>query len=118
MQVLAALLACLLSLLGGDGPGSQTRISFAREAGQGLLLSKATLAGGRATFHCLSSGSGNCHYLLYRDACEGSDAGAQSQCRRLELERFRLAVGARRVVPDLPGDFDQCVAAADGGDCV
>lgn len=113
MHLLTALLACLLSLFGGDGPGSRTRIDFAR-AGQGVLLSKTTLADGLATFQCLSSGSGACHYRLYQEICKAAVGGTalEQHCCRRELGRFQLHVGARRQVGGLPADFAQCVVAA------
>lgn len=120
MQLLTALLSCLLSLLGGDGPSSHTRIVRASENGVEVLLSKTTLADGLATFHCLSSRSGSCHYRLYEEICRAvAGTPLQQQCDRRELESFDLGVGARRQVSGLPGGFDQCVGVArDPLDCV
>lgn len=115
MQLLTALLACLLSLFGGDGPSRQTRLTLASEDGLGMLLSRTTQAGGMATFHCLSSRSGSCHYRLYEERCEAA-AGppADRPCQRRELRRFDLGVGARRQLQGLPQDFGLCVGSARG----
>lgn len=116
MQLLTALLACLLSLFGGDGPSSQTRITLASEDGLGMLLSRTTQQDeGLATFHCLSSRSGTCHYRLYEERCEaaaGQPAGRA--CQRRELRRFDLGVGARRQLQGLPQGFGLCVGSARG----
>lgn len=118
MQLLAALLACLVSLFGGDRPAGRTHITFARGDGLAVLVSRTTLGDGLATFHCLSSGSGACHYRLYQQHCvAASPAQPEQRCRRRELQRFDLAVGARRQLQGLPGDFNQCVDAAGDG-CV
>lgn len=110
MQSLSALLSCLLSLFGGAE--GQTRLTFASGQGLELLLSRTSLAAGQAaTFHCLSSRTGACHYLLYEEQCEAVPSGPVGHCVRRELRRFDLAVGVRRQVPGLPGRFSECVGA-------
>src|SRR5690606_41752481 len=110
MQLLTALLSCLLSLLGGDGPSSHTRIVRASEYRVEVLLSKTTLADGLATLHCLSSRSCSLHYRLYQEIyTEVAGTPLQQQCDRRELESYHPRVGARHQVSGRPGGFDQCV---------
>ncbi len=114
MQLLAVLLACLLSMAGGDGPPGQTRLTFASESRFQMLASRTTLGDGLATFHCLSSGSGTCHYRIYIDHCDAAADRAAGACDRRDLEHFELAVGARRQLQGLPAAFAECIGSAAG----
>ena len=115
MQLLTVLLACLLSLTGGEGPSRQTRLTVASGEGLQPLLSRTTLGGGLATFRCLSSRTGTCHYRLYEEQCQpASAAGSMRQCQRQDLRSFNLTVGASRQLQGLPAHFSQCVDAVAG----
>src|SRR5690606_14372262 len=114
MQLLAVLLACVLSIAGGDGPSGQTRLTFASESSFQMLVSRTTLGDGLATFHCLSSRSGTCHYRIYIEHCEAAAGQADGACDCRDLDHFELAVGARRQLQGLPAALAECVGSAAG----
>lgn len=119
MQLLTALLSCLLSLFGSLAPASSTSITRIAGSDGDTLFSKTTLVDGVATFECFASASGGCHYRVYEEACAaapGAKADADA-CRRRTLDLFALDVGKRREVEGLPADFRHCVALQEAPGC-
>ncbi|MEB1529082.1 hypothetical protein [Xanthomonas sp. WHRI 7945] len=122
MRLLSALWSCLLSLAGCQGHANldlstdahRETVVHTSERGVAVIFSRTTYRGGLATFRCVDSRSGHCHYQVYA-ACAAPDAAAGSgtataSCAPRVLQEFDLQVGQRRDVPGLPRDFGQCVA--------
>ncbi|HKU79535.1 MAG TPA: hypothetical protein VJQ42_06795, partial [Rhodanobacteraceae bacterium] len=91
MTKLAALFWFALSLFGCN-PHGQTVIVQSNSNGQQTLRSEVDIVHGVATFRCVASSSGVCHYALYADNCRGT-AG----CARKPVQAFGLPVGQRLV---------------------
>ncbi|MDQ1094833.1 hypothetical protein QE400_004246 [Xanthomonas sacchari] len=121
MRLLSLLWSCLLGLLGCQGHAdldlsvgaSRETVVQASERGVPLLLSRTTYRRGLATFRCIDSRSGRCHYQVYAD-CAASPAargGDGAACAPRLLQAFDLPVGQRREIAGLPRDFRQCVVS-------
>lgn len=106
MTKLAALFWFALSLF-GCAPHGQTVIVQSSTNGQQTLRSEVDIAHGVATFRCVASSSGVCHYVLYTDNCRAS-AG----CTRKPVQAFGLPVGQRLVDTDQPKGFVHCVGVS------
>jgi len=120
MRLLSALWSCLLSLAGCQGHanldlstgGSRETVVHASEHGEAVIFSRTTYRGGLATFRCVDSRSGRCHYQVYA-ACAAPAAGGAatpSACAPRMLQEFDVQIGQRREIRGLPRDFGQCVA--------
>jgi hypothetical protein len=105
MTKLAALFWFALSLF-GCAPHGQTVIVQSSSNGQQTLRSEMDIVHGIATFRCVASSSGVCHYALYADNCRGTAA-----CTRKPIQAFGLPVGQRLVDTDQPQGFVHCVGA-------
>lgn len=106
MTKLAALFWFALSLF-GCAPHGQTVIVQSSTNGRQTLRSETDIVHGVATFRCVASSSGVCHYMLYTDNCHGT-AG----CTRKPIQAFGLPVGQRLVDTDQPPGFIHCVGAS------
>jgi hypothetical protein len=62
---------------------------------------------GVATFRCVASSSGVCHYAIYADNCQ-TTAG----CTRKPIQAFGLPVGQRLVDTAQPQGFVHCVGVS------
>ncbi|KWV15694.1 hypothetical protein [Xanthomonas translucens] len=119
MRLLSALWSCLLSLAGCQGHATldlstdahRQTVVHASERGVAVIFSRTSYRGGLATFRCVDSRSGRCHYQVYA-ACAApvAPAGSTAACVPHLLQEFDLQVGQRREVGGLPRDFGQCVA--------
>lgn len=121
MRLLCLLWSCLLGLFGCHGHAdldlsvgaSRETVVQASERGVSLIFSRSTYRGGVATFRCIDSRSGRCHYRVYA-ACaapQPARGGDGAACRPRMLQAFDLPVGQRRQIAGLPRDFRQCVVA-------
>jgi hypothetical protein len=121
MRLLSALWSCLLSLAGCQGHATldlstdahRETVVHASERGVAVIFSRTSYRGGLATFRCMDSRSGRCHYQVYV-ACAAPAAAAgnaAAACAPRMLQEFDLQVGQRREIGGLPRDFGQCVAA-------
>ncbi|MBO9874518.1 MULTISPECIES: hypothetical protein [Xanthomonas] len=121
MRLLSLLWSCLLGLFGCQGHADLDLSTGARretvvqasDRGVPLIFSRTTYRDGLATFRCLDSRSGRCHYQVYAactapQAARGRDGAA---CSPRVLQAFDLAVGQRRQIAGLPRDFRQCVVS-------
>lgn len=103
MTKLAALFWFALSLFGCN-PHGQTVIVQSSSNGQQTLRSEVDILHGIATFRCVASSSGVCHYAIYADNCRATPG-----CKRKPIQAFGLPVGQRLVdTQQLPG-FVHCV---------
>ena len=103
MTKLATLFWFALSLFGCN-PHGHTVIVQSSANGHQTLRSEVDIVHGVATFRCVSSSSGVCHYAIYADTCRGT-AG----CKRKPIQAFGLPVGQRLVDTDQPPGFVHCV---------
>ncbi|MBO9828842.1 hypothetical protein J7373_11345 [Xanthomonas sp. A2111] len=121
MRLLSLLWSCLLGLFGCQGHADLDLSTGARretvvqasDRGVPLIFSRTTYRDGLATFRCLDSRSGRCHYQVYA-ACTAPQAAHGSggaACSPRVLRAFDLAVGQRREIAGLPRDFRQCVVS-------
>ena len=94
MHELIALLSLVLSLFGLHLGG--TRYTHEVDQGATQMYSEAWTDGDRASFECVRSSSGRCHYRVMPSHC------AADPCRQATLRQFAVAEGATRVVPGLP----------------
>lgn len=106
MTKLAALFWFALSLF-GCAPHGQTIIVQSSSNGQQTLRSEMDIVHGIATFRCVASSSGVCHYALYADNCL-----VGTGCTRKPIRAFGLPVGQRLVDTDHPPGFVHCVGVS------
>lgn len=97
----------LLLLLSACGIGGNSYSNRLVDNGHDILYSKAHVKDGIATFRCLASDSGNCHYTLYPDAC-----GGKPDCTLAPLQHFVVARGQSRRIAGLK-DFRVCADVDD-----
>ncbi|MBN6111954.1 hypothetical protein [Xanthomonas bonasiae] len=121
MRLLSALWSCLLGIVGCQGHATfdlstdahRETVVHTSERGAAVIFSRTSYRGGLATFRCVDSRSGRCHYQVYA-ACAAPTAAAGSaaaaRCAPRMLQEFDLQVGQHREIGDLPRDFGQCVA--------
>lgn len=107
MRFFTALLYYLMALAGCHQATGTTQITHIARNGVEVLFSKTFTEPGNASFHCLASQSGSCHYLLYVVRCESGS----TRCQRQELDHFDLDVGQVHNVEGLDDGFRQCAAA-------
>ena len=106
MGKLATLFWFALSLAGCHPPG-QTTIVQSSIDGHTTLHSEVNVVHGVATFRCVASSSGACHYAIDAGNCDVATA-----CARQPIHGFGLPVGQRLVDTDLPPGFTPCVGVS------
>jgi hypothetical protein len=114
MRLLTSMLYCLLALFGCDGKNTTTTVTRSQVNGQDTLFSRTTQDQDAATFQCVRSSSGRCHYLVFEETCR-SDAATARPCARTPMDHFSLKVGERRLVKGLAGQVKDCVQAETPG---
>jgi len=119
MRLLSALWSCLLGIVGCQGHATfdlstdahRETVVHSSERGSAVIFSRTSYRGGLATFRCVDSRSGRCHYQVYvACAAPAAAAGNAAACAPRMLQEFDLQVGQRREIGGLPLDFGQCVA--------
>lgn len=119
MRLLSALWSCLLGIVGCQGHANldlstsahRETVVHASEDGVAVIFSRTSYRGGLATFRCVDSRSGHCHYQVYTCAAPAAaGSAAAASCAPRMLQEFDLQVGQRRDIGGLPRDFGQCVA--------
>ncbi|MET0288807.1 MAG: hypothetical protein ABW178_04205 [Pseudoxanthomonas sp.] len=110
MRLLTSMLYCLLALFGCNDGTSTTTVTRSQRDGEDTLFSRTTLDRGLATYQCVRSVTGRCHYQLFEETCTGAADGANTtQCARTPMDQFSLAVGEAREVKGLAGAVKDCV---------
>ncbi|RDI99940.1 hypothetical protein DVT68_03690 [Dyella solisilvae] len=104
MSKLIALFYLLLSLAGCDQ--SHTVVTHSIVDGVDVIDSQIEVTGKLATFRCLRSNSGECHYTVLPQQC----AASGSACRPA-LSSFSMREGNSVMITALPKDFASCVTA-------
>ena len=102
MTKLAALFWFALSLAGCN-PHGRTTIVQSSVDGRTTLHSEVNVVQGVATFRCIASSSGTCHYAIYADDCH------HAACTGKPVHSFGLPVGQRLVDIHQPLGFTPCV---------
>lgn len=67
---------------------------------------------GAASFQCVASPSGECHYALYTSRCstaEGEGGQPATTCTHQVIRQFSVPVGQTQEQRDLPQGFKQCM---------
>jgi len=109
------MLYCLLALFGCDGNSSTTTVTRSQLNGQDTLFSRTTQDHDAATFQCLRSSSGRCHYQVFLENCPAGNAADPSTCIRTPMDNFSLPVGDKRLLTGLAGQVRECVQAEVSG---
>lgn len=104
MRIAFTLSLLCSSLAACQQPGTTMQSTSRTEAGESATW--AHLANGEAQFECRKSVTGNCHYVLYVEAC--GENGARGSCATRVVQRFTLAPGQRRELHGLPDDVRAC----------
>ncbi len=105
MENLILLFYLLLALTGG-APG-HTVITHAIVNGEDVIDSQTQVIGQLASFRCLRSKSGVCHYTVLPSSCATAGHGCKPA-----LSTFSMREGDTLVVTSLPTDFRSCVTAS------
>lgn len=104
MFKLSAIMYFLLALA-GCSEGDRSIVTRSTVNGVDQIYSKVHVRAGTATFECLDSITGSCHYAVF--AC------ALGQCENTPLRKLAVAAGAEQDIRDLPGQFQLCASADD-----
>lgn len=107
------LLFYLLLALTGCGRG-HTVVTHSMVNGEDVIDSQIRIEGPLATFRCLRSKSGVCHYTVLSRSCATGGNGCKPP-----LSTFSMRQGDTLMITPLPQDFASCVTAdpAAAGEC-
>ncbi|WP_114239262.1 hypothetical protein [Dyella sp. C9] len=104
MNKLILLCSLLLVLTGCDR--GRTIVMHSMVDGVDVIDSQIRIVGPLATFRCLRSKSGVCHYTVLPRSCATSGNGCNPP-----LTTFSMREGDTLMVTQLPADFASCVTA-------
>jgi hypothetical protein len=102
MDKLILLFYLLLALTGCDH--GRTVVTHSIVDGEDVIDSQIQIVGQLASFHCLRSKTGVCHYTVLPSSCATAGNGCKSP-----LTTFSMREGDSLVVTTLPVDFRSCV---------
>jgi hypothetical protein len=103
MHKLIALFYFILSLAGCDH-ADHTIVMRSTANGTDLIYSRVSVQGPTATFKCIHSRSGQCHYSVFQHEC-----AAGPSCSA-PVRQFAMAADTERGFAGLPRDFELCVS--------
>ncbi|PND39306.1 hypothetical protein C1O66_18420 [Paucibacter aquatile] len=106
-SVLSFSAAAVLALLAS---GCAIHVTHTESGNGSSKLSQS--AAGNASFQCVASPSGECHYALYTSRCstaEGEGGQPATTCTHQVISQFTVAAGQTREMRDLPQGFKQCM---------
>ena len=109
MNKFIALLPLLLALAGCEQ--GRTVVVHSIANGHDVVYSKVSVTGPLASFRCLRSESGECHYTVVANEC----APASAMCASPPLH-FAVREGDMRINTTLPAGFQSCVTATPAPD--
>ena len=104
MDKLILLFYLLLSLTGCQP--TQTMVTHELDNGVEQIYSKIQISPELATFRCLRSRSGVCHYTLLERSCSNQRVNCDTP-----ITVFTMRQGDTRLLSQLPDDFAACVSA-------
>lgn len=112
MSKLILLFYLVLAMCGCER--GHTIVTHAVVNGEDVVDSQVHIIGQLATFRCLRSKSGVCHFTVVSREC----AVAGAQCNP-PITTFSLRAGGSLIVPAMPEDFSSCATAspAAAGEC-
>lgn len=105
MDKLVMLFYLLLALTGG-APG-HTVVTHSIVNGEDVIDSQIQIMGQLASFRCLRSKTGVCHYTVLPSSCATTGQGCKPA-----LTTFSMREGDSLMVTTLPADFRSCVTAS------
>src|ERR1700749_3610516 len=105
MEKLILLFYLLLSLTGCQP--TQTIVTHELDNGADLIYSKIQITTELATFRCLRSRSGLCHYTVLERSCSTSRVNCDPP-----ITVFTMRQGDTLLLSHLPDDFATCVTSA------
>jgi hypothetical protein len=73
---------------------------------------QTTLPQVETTFECLASSTGHCYYLIVTSTCNETilpTGQKQRLCQVLPFQDFSLTRGQRKLVTNLPNDYQYCM---------
>ena len=109
IAVVASLCVVMLAACQQSSNTSVTRI---RANGVDTLHSRTTVDNGVASFACIASSSGQCHYLVLDARC-----AKDKDCAYPPLHRLAVAVGKTEQMAGLPAGFQHCASAVQKEQC-
>ncbi|QNK00613.1 hypothetical protein [Dyella telluris] len=109
MEKLILLFYLLLSLAGCEPSRSVVTHEFVN--GTDVIYSKIQITGELATFRCLRSQSGQCHYTVLSGAC-----GTRKVNCEPPITVFTMRQGDTLLLTRLPEDFASCVTPSPTAD--
>lgn len=115
MRLLTSMLYCLLALFGCDGKSTTTTVVRSQVNGQDTLFSRTTQEQDVATFQCVRSSSGRCHYQVFEETCATDSTNHPETCAQSRLDDFSLQAGEKRLIRGLAGHVKNCVQAETPG---
>lgn len=98
----------LVLALAGCSPHGSTTIERTSVDGRDVLHSEVRVLHDVATFQCIASSSGTCHYAVYVDDCAGKTA-----CTRKLVRQFGVRAGQRLYDITQPHGFIPCVGVSE-----
>ncbi|MHA6204154.1 hypothetical protein ACXU4B_07020 [Dyella soli] len=104
MDKLILLFYVLLALAGCDH--GRTVVTHSIVDGEDVIDSQIQIVGDLASFRCLRSKTGVCHYTVLPHSCAVTGTG----CKR-PLSTFSMREGDSLMVTTLPVDFRSCVTS-------
>lgn len=107
MTQLLALFWLVLALAGCSPQGS-TIVERVSADGRDVLHSEIHVVHGLATFQCLASSSGTCHYAVYVNDCAG-----KTSCTHKLVHQFGVRAGQRLYDTTQPHGFIPCVGVSE-----
>jgi len=111
MRIAVVASFCVL-VLAACQQSSNTSVTRIRANGMDTLYSKTTVDNGVASFACIASSSGHCHYLVLDARC-----GKDKDCAYPPLHRLAVAVGKTEQMAGLSAGFQHCVSAVQKEQC-
>jgi hypothetical protein len=119
MTLKLPMLALVLLAAACDGGHGTTVVMREDIEGQTRFHSRTLAMPGSASFECLASASGRCHYAVFDGACGQFAATLVADVIECEADAtptasFDLDVGERRDIDGLPLDFRHCVRERPG----
>ena len=105
MEKLILLFYLLLSLTGCEP--TRTVVTHELANGTDLIYSTIQITGELATFRCLRSQSGLCHYTVLAGSCNTNRVGCEPP-----ITVFTMRQGNSMLLSRLPEDFATCVTSA------
>jgi hypothetical protein len=104
MEKLIVLFYFILALAGCDHTG-RTIVMRGTADGTDIIYSRVHDAAGTASFACIRSQSGECHYAVFEHDCSRKTA-----CASMPFAQFAVTADTTHDIANLPSGFVLCVS--------